>query len=100
MVEIIKGQTIAVLPPDDLDIRRPPRDWVRLGKRWTEIPGYRADNDHWRRGRVRMHMAIATTPGPRKRKRRWWPWLLLMYSSPVALAVSVGVALWVLRRMV
>jgi hypothetical protein len=61
--------------------------------------------ERWTPGRVALHMALATAIGqrrtPAKRKRRWWPWLpvlLAMYATPIVLAASVAVALWVLRR--
>jgi hypothetical protein len=84
---------------ESLDIVRPPRDAVRLGKKWTEIPG--VSKDRWQRGRVMGHMQNATAFGQRavlKRKRRLWPWLLALYGTPIALAVSVVVALWLLRH--
>lgn len=53
--------------------------------------------------RLVVHLVAATLPALReraKRKHRLWPWLLAVYGTPIVLALSVGIALWVLRRMV
>lgn len=84
---------------ESLDIRRPAPNTPRLGKRWTDIPRIGADG--WQRGRVMAHMENATAFGQRavlKRKRRWWPWLLAVYGTPIALAVSLVVSIWLMRH--
>ena len=78
----------------------PERPWY--GKLWQAIPG--ATHDHWRSGRVMAHMVNATAlrqlpAAPKQRKRRLWPWLLALYGTPVALAISFVVALWLLRHV-
>ena len=49
--------------------------------------------------RLVVHLVAATLPALRERaklKRRWWPWLLAVYGTPIALAASAVVALWLL----
>ena len=82
-----------MIPIESLDIRRsaPQTAMVHNG----------ATVQAWTRDRVAIHMAQATAFGQRavlKRKRRLWPWLLALYGTPIALAVSVIVALWLLRH--
>ena len=64
---------------------------IRKGERYTP-------------GRVALHMALATAPEatlarPKPRRSRLWNWLAALYLLPPAVAVMVGVSLWLLRRI-
>ncbi len=84
------------LPITSLDIPRPPRHAVRLGKRWQEI----AAAPQLDPARIGLHVRHATlnTRAPRKRPRRLWRYVAVAYLTPAGAALSVVAALWILRH--
>lgn len=87
------------LPITSLDIPRPPKHAVRLGKHWQEIAGPSAAS--MKPDRLGLHVRHATLWQPLtlgKRPRRLWRYVAVAYLTPAGVALSVVVALWILRH--